>query len=123
MNDLQGDMARTQPSTQQGSAETGTAIGQESVRSTSRRWKTLTAFALSLALLAIVVVGVLPEVLRQSAVSRITAAFDREAKIQDLDFNLFTGSFSLTGFLLKSPESPEPLFEIQQVNGALDYIP
>jgi hypothetical protein len=70
------------------------------------------------------VLWALPEIVRRAAVARIPKTLDREVRIEDVDLNLFTGRFAVTGlWLARRPgQGPEGFVEFERLEGRLALL-
>ena len=80
----------------------------------------------AIVLVAMVSVGLwdLPELVRRMAVDQVVAITGRQATIEDVDLNLFTGSVAVKGFRLAEREGqgPEPFMRFERLEAQL-FLP
>src|SRR5713226_6716582 len=79
-----------------------------------RRW---IVAGMALLLVTSVSLVVLPEVIRRVAINKIKTFTGREAAIEDVDLNLFTGRAAIKGFRLSDRGSNNPFVQFDSLRG------
>ncbi|HET6367140.1 MAG TPA: DUF748 domain-containing protein, partial [Pseudomonadales bacterium] len=89
-----------------------------------RRRALLLSAAIVLVLMVSVGLWALPELVRRMAVDQVVAITGRQATIEDVDLNLFTGTVAVKGFRLAEREGqgPEPFMRFERLEARL-FLP